>query len=63
MSREVRVLAVEDRPWWMQPLFSFPFAGDLSVRQVLLVTAFIVIAIPIYYIPADLKDWASVVKK
>jgi len=29
----------------MQPLFSFPFVGDLSVRQVLLVTGFIVIAI------------------
>ncbi len=45
MPREVRVLAVEDRPWWMQPLFSFPFIGDLSVRQVLLVTVFTVIAV------------------
>ena len=45
MPREVRVLAVEDKPWWMQPLFSFPFVGDLSARQVLLVIVFIVIAI------------------
>ena len=42
MPREVRVLAVEDRPWWMQPLFSFPFIGDLSVRQFLIVMLFIV---------------------
>ncbi len=41
MPREVRVLAVEDRPWWMQPLFSFPFIGDLSVRQLLVVMVFI----------------------
>ncbi len=42
MPREVRVLAVEDKPWWMQPLFSFPFIGDLSVRQLLIVMLFIV---------------------
>ncbi len=42
MPREVRVLAVEDRPLWMQPLFSFPFIGDLSVRQLLVVSAFII---------------------
>ncbi len=41
MPREVRVLAIEDRPWWMQPLFSFPFIGDLSVRQLLIVMLFI----------------------
>lgn len=35
-------MAVEDRPWWMQPLFSFPFIGDLSVRQLLVVSAFII---------------------
>ncbi len=42
MPREVRVLAVEDKPWWMQPLFSFPFIGDLSVRQLLILMLFIV---------------------
>ncbi|MCD6300995.1 MAG: hypothetical protein J7L82_02880 [Staphylothermus sp.] len=41
MPREVRVLAVEDKPWWMQPLFSFPFIGDLGVRQLLIVMLFI----------------------
>ena len=42
MPREVRVLAVEDKPWWMQPLFCFPFIGDLSVRQLLIVMLFII---------------------
>ncbi|RLG80279.1 MAG: hypothetical protein DRO40_11425 [Thermoprotei archaeon] len=42
MPREVRVLAVEDKPWWMQPLFSFPFKGDLSVRQLLIAMLFII---------------------
>ncbi len=41
MPREVRVLAVEDRPWWMQPLFSFPFIGDLSARQLIIVAVFV----------------------
>ncbi len=45
MPREVRVLAVEDKPWWMQPLFSFPFIGDLSVRQLLIVMLFILPAV------------------
>lgn len=41
IPREVRVLAVEDRSWWMHPLFSFPFIGDLSARQLLVVSAFV----------------------
>jgi len=41
MPREVRVLAIEDRPWWMQPLFSFPFIGDLSVHQLIIVILFV----------------------
>lgn len=53
MPREVRVLAVEDRSWWMQPLFSFPFIGDLSVRQLLIVMLFIVPVIALSII-ADL---------
>ncbi len=40
MPREVRVPAVDDEPWWMQPLFSFPFIGDLGVRQVLQLLAY-----------------------
>lgn len=45
MPREVRVLAIEDRPWWMQPLLASRLLVILSVRQVLLVTIFIVIAL------------------
>mgnify|MGYP005640036595 FL=1 len=33
MVREVRVLALEDKPWWRQPLLTFPIIGDISVRQ------------------------------
>lgn len=45
MPREVIVLAVDDKPWWMQPLFSFPFIGDLSVRQLLIVFSLIIPAL------------------
>ena len=45
MPREVRVLAVEDRPWWLQPLFSFPFIGDLSARQLIIIMLFILPAV------------------
>ncbi|RLG83996.1 MAG: hypothetical protein DRO40_02655 [Thermoprotei archaeon] len=45
MPREVRVLAIEDKPWWMQPLFSFPFISDLSVRQLLIVFSFVISAL------------------
>lgn len=41
MPREVRVLAVEDRSWWMHPLYSFQFIGDLSARQLLVVSTFV----------------------
>ncbi|MCD6300497.1 MAG: hypothetical protein J7L82_00310 [Staphylothermus sp.] len=52
MPREVRVLAIEDKPRWMQPLFSFPFIGDHSARQVLLVAVFIIIDV---YVSITLK--------
>lgn len=38
MVREVKVLALEDKPWWHQPLLTFPIIGDISIRQLIILT-------------------------